>query len=131
MDFLTFYPKGRNVIIEFVPDKYINWQPQTESDIPEKLEQVGKVIEQLKSYCLQNNISQMIVLDCDKAIHFEKINYVLMCKFITRIHEKHPDHDDILRRIEIQHCHPAIKAIMDASRPLLPKRVVNILHISK
>ncbi len=45
MDFLTFYPKGRNVIIEFVPDKYINWQPQTESDIPEKLEQVGKVIE--------------------------------------------------------------------------------------
>lgn len=128
-DFLVFYPKGKNLFIEFVPDKYLDWQPVIETDIPSKVSEVGKIITELKEYCKTNGISQVIVIDCDKAVQFDRINYVLACKLVTAIHERFPDHEGILKRIEVRHCHPAIKTIVNSCKPLVPKRVSSIFQV--
>lgn len=128
-DFLVFYPKGKNLFIEFVPDKYLDWQPVIETDIPNKVSEVGKVITELKEYCETNKINQVIVIDCDKAVQFDRINYVLACKLVTAIQERFPDTKGILTRIEIRHCHPAIKTIINSCKALIPKRVSSIFQV--
>lgn len=129
MDFLVFYPKGKNLFIEFIPDKYIGWQPVTEKDISEKVSEVGDIITELKDYCKANKVDQVIVIDCDKAIQFDSINYVLACKLVNGIQARFPDHENILKRIEIRHCHPAIRSIVNTCKPLLPKRVSSIFQV--
>lgn len=129
MDFLIFYPKGRNLFIEFIPDKYVLWQPRTESEIHEKIEELVPLIKELRSYCDLHNTSQIFIIDCDKALEFDRINYVLACKMVSELNEKHPDPNDILKRIEVRHCHPAITAIFNSSKVLLPKKVADIFRL--
>lgn len=129
MDFLTFYPKGRNIFIEFIPDKYIAWQPMTEDDISKKIKEIVPVILELRNYCKRNNISQIIVIDCDKALEFDRLNYVLACKMVNVLNEKYPDPDENLKRVEVRHCHPAIASIFNSSKILLPRKVADIFHL--
>lgn len=129
MDFLTFYPKGRKMFIEFIPDKYIAWQPMTEDDISKKIKEIVPMILELRSYCSQNKISQIIVIDCDKALEFDRLNYVLACKMVNILNEKYPDHEEILKRVEVRHCHPAIASIFNSSKILLPRKVTDIFHL--
>lgn len=129
MEFLTFYPKGKNLFIEFIPDKYISWQPNTEDDIQKKVVEIVPVIEELRRFCREKNVSQIIIIDCDKAVNFDKLNYVLTCKMIEIITRNYPDPDDILKKIEVRHCNSAITAIYNSSKVLLPKNVSNIFHL--
>lgn len=129
MDFLTFYPKGKNLFIEFVPDKYIHWQPSTEDDTLDKVKEIAPVIDELRNYCKSRGIYQIIVIDCDKAIHFDRLNYVLACKMITVLTRDYPDPDDILKRVEVRHCNQAITAIYNSCKILLPKKVADIFHL--
>jgi hypothetical protein len=129
MDFLTFYPKGKNIFIEFIPDKYINWQPNTENDISTKIREVVPRINELRDYCRTRGISQVIIIDCDKAIQFDRLNYVLACKMITLLTREYPDPDNTLKRVEVRHCNQAITAIYNSSKILLPKKVVDIFHL--
>lgn len=129
MDFLTFYPKGKNLFIEFIPDKYITWQPNTEDEIQKKLTDIVPVINELRDYCRTRGINQVIVIDCDKAINFDRLNYVLMCKTITILTRDYPDPDNILKRVEVRHCNQAITAIYNSSKVLLPKKVSDIFHL--
>jgi hypothetical protein len=129
MDFLTFYPKGKNLFIEFIPDKYINWQPNTENDISTKIKEVAPIVNELREYCKTRGIYQIIIVDCDKAIQFDKLNYVLVCKMITLLTREYPDPSDTLKRVEVRHCNQAITAIYNSSKILLPKKVVDIFHL--
>lgn len=129
MDFLTFYPKGRNLLIEFIPDKYISWQPSNENQIEEKIQEIIPVITDLRSFCRNKGMSQIIIIDCDKAINFDRLNYVLTCKMISILTDDYPDPDEILKRIEVRHCNPALTAIYNSSKVLLPKKVSDIFHL--
>jgi hypothetical protein len=129
MDFLTFYPKGKNLFIEFIPDKYINWQPNTENDIKSKIEDIVPIINELRDYCRTRGISQVIVIDCDKAIQFDRLNYVLACKMVTVLTRDYPDPSEVLKRVEVKHCNQAITTIYNSSKILLPKKVVDIFHL--
>lgn len=129
MDFLVFYPKGKNIFIEIVPDKLLDWQPKTEDEIETKIEELFPVISQLKDYSFQNKIDQIIILDCDKAVQFDRLNYVLLCKMISRLHDKHPDKENVLKRIEVRHCNSAITGIYNASKSLLPKKITDIFYL--
>ena len=62
MDFLVFYPKGKNIFIELIPDKLVNWQPKTENDIDTKVKELFPLISQLKDYSLKNKVNQIIIL---------------------------------------------------------------------
>jgi hypothetical protein len=129
MDFLTFYPKGKNMFIELIPDKLIAWQPKTENEIDEKIRDVSPLIDKMKDYCDKHSVTLIMIIDCDKAIYFDKLNYVLACKLVSRLTQKHPDNNNLLRRIEIRHCNSAVSGIYNASKPLLPKRITDIFHI--
>lgn len=129
MDFLVFYPKGKNIFIELIPDKLVGWQPKTEDEIDTKVKEVEPLILQLKNYCLNNKVNQIIIIDCDKAVQFDKLNYVLVCKLVSKIQEKHPDDENILTRIEMRHCNSAVTGIYNASKSLLPKRITDIFYL--
>ncbi len=129
MDFLIFYPKGKNLFIEFLPDKYIKWQPCTENEIAEKIKEVVPLIQELRGYCQLHNTSQIFIIDCDKALEFDRLNYVLACKMVSILNEEYPDPENTLKRIEVRHCHPAITAIFNSSKVLLPKKISDIFHL--
>jgi len=129
MDFLTFYPKGKNLFIEFIPDKYVSWQPSTEEQITDKIEAVAPLISELREYCRTRGITQVIIIDCDKAIQFDKFNYVLACKMVTLLTRKYPDPNDTLKRIEVRHCNQAITGIYNSCKVLLPKKLSDIFHL--
>lgn len=129
MDFLVFYPKGKNIFVEIIPDKLVEWQPKTEDDIQPKLEDLFPLISQLKDYSVQNKLDHIIIIDCDKAIQFDRLNYVLLCKFISKMTEKHPDKENVLKRIEVRHCNSAITGIYNASKNLLPKKITDIFYL--
>ncbi len=129
MDFLSFYPKGKHMYIEMVPDKLVNWQPKTEDEIKDKIKEVSPLIEQLRSYCESRGIRQTMIIDCDKAINFDKLNYILVCKLVTELTLLYPDPKNTLSKIELRHCNSAIAGIYTASKPLLPKKVTEIFHV--
>lgn len=129
MDFLVFYPKGKNMYIEIIPDKLVNWQPKTEDEIDKKIDEVSPVIEKVRDHCDTNHLSQNIIIDCDKAIYFDKLNYVLICKLVRELTNKYPDKTNNLKKIEVRHCNSAISGIYTASKPLLPKKITEIFHL--
>lgn len=129
MDFLVFYPKGKNIFVEVIPDKLVQWQPKTEEEIQTKIEELSPLISQLKDYSLKNKVKQIMILDCDKAVQFDRLNYVLLCKMITKLTEKHPDDENVLSRIEVRHCNSAITGIYNASKSLLPKKITDIFYL--
>lgn len=129
MDFLVFYPKGKNIFIEIVPDKIITWQPNTEAEVYEKIKELSPLIDQVKEYSEENSVTQIMILDCDKAIQFDRLNYVLLCKLVSELTKKHPDKNNLLKRIEVRHCNAAITGIYNASKPLLPKKITDIFHL--
>ena len=129
MDFLTFYPKGRHMYVEMVPDKIIQWQPNTEEEINDKIKEVSPVVEKLRNYCESRGIQQTVIIDCDKAIYFDRLNYILMCKFVNELAKRFPDPKNTLSKIELRHCNSAVSGIYSASKPLLPKKITEIFHV--
>lgn len=129
MDFLSFYPKGKHMYVEIVPDKLVHWQPTTEDEIQDKVKEVSPIIEQLRNYCESRGIYQTMIIDCDKAINFDKLNYILVCKLVTELNRLYPDPKNTLRRIELRHCNSAVSGIYSASKPLLPKKITEIFHV--
>jgi hypothetical protein len=129
MDFLTFYPKGKHMYIEMVPDKIIQWQPKNEDELKDKLKEASPVVERLRGYCEKRGIDQTVIIDCDKAIYFDRLNYILVCKFVNELTKMHPDPNNTLKRIELRHCNSAVAGIYNASKPLLPKKITEIFHV--
>lgn len=130
MDFLKFYPKGKNLIIEIIPDKYVGWQPITEDEIQSKIDELSPTVSELLVYCKSNNMNEIILLDFDKAIHFDKINYILLCKIIKILTDKFFDDDEkILKKVELRHCNETIVKIYSTVKGALPNSIVKILEV--
>lgn len=127
-DFLKVYPKGRVMVIEIIVDKYINWQPKTDEEVQVKSVELAKIVEEMREYCRSRGITQTIVFDCDKALEFDRLNYVLACKLVSVLTRDYDDPDHTLKRIEIHRCHPAIITIYNSAKVLLPKCIANIFH---
>ncbi len=128
MDFLKFYPKGKNLIIEIIPDNYISWQPVKEADIEQKSSELIPIIEQLISYCKTHRMQEIIIIDFDKAIHYDKINYVLLAKLVHNLTVLFPE-DGILKSIELRHCSEAVTTIYKSIKRALPSSITNILNV--
>lgn len=78
MKFMKFYHMGNSTVVEIYPDEYIKWQPVTEDEIQYKV----KILESI-SKRIQKNI--IIIIDCDKMVHYDKVNYVLLKKMISYV----------------------------------------------
>ncbi len=127
MDFLKFFPRGRKLIIEFIPDAYIHWQPVKNDDIEGKASELYRVIKGVNSYCESHDMDQIIIIDCDKTIQYNKINYVLLCKLVNKMCSYFSK--TRLVKIEIRHCNPIIEKFCNASKSLLVKSIADILTV--
>jgi hypothetical protein len=125
MDFLTLYPLGRNLFIEILCDKYVTWQPQTAEQLDARLDDITKIISELKQYCAERDMFQVAIINFNKAIQFDKINYVLAAKMCSRLIERFPD--TLLKRVEFQHANPIIHTIYESVQFLLPKKLTRII----
>jgi hypothetical protein len=129
MDFLKFYPKGRNLIIEIITDKYVCWQPTIEDEITSKIDEISPIVAELLQYCKTNNMNEIILLDFDKAIQFDKINYILLCKIIKILTDKFVDDEKTLKKVELRRCNETIVKIFNTMKGALPNSIVKILEV--
>jgi len=128
MDFLVLYPRGKNLFIEIVCDSYIKYQPRTESELDQKATELIPVIQELREYCIKNSLVQIVIINFEKAIYFEKINFILTAKLVKKLSETFPDTP--LKRIEFHHVSPVIKTIYDTVKGILPKNIKDVIIIS-
>lgn len=129
-DFLKFYPvikNGKKLVIEFIIDKFIFWQPMTTKQVDEKIREIFPVFCQLNTYCDDRDLDVVCVVDCDKALNYQRLNYVLLCEFISKLCEIFEN--TRLSRIEIKHCHTAILLLYNSSLPLIPESIRGIFNI--
>jgi hypothetical protein len=128
MDFVLLYPRGKTLFIEIVCDKYIAWQPLTEHDIDTKVKEVLPIIIELKEYCETRGLSQNVIINFEKAIHFEKINFLLTAKLVRAISVVFPEHT-LLKKIEFHHVSQTLKTIYDTVKCILPKKIKDVISI--
>lgn len=128
MDFLVLYPRGKNLFIEIVCDSYIKYQPRTETELDDKVSEIVPVIQELKEYCIKNSLNQIVIINFEKAIYFEKINFILTAKLVKKLSETFPD--TLLKRIEFHHVSPVIKTIYDNVKGILPKNIKDVIIIT-
>lgn len=128
MDFLVLYPRGKNLFIEIVCDSYITYQPRTETELDDKVSEIVPVIQELKEYCIKNSLNQIVIINFEKAIYFEKINFILTAKLVKKLSETFPD--TLLKRIEFHHVSPVIKTIYDTVKGILPKNIKDVIIIT-
>lgn len=106
MKFMKLYHVNETSLLEIFPDEYIKWQPITETEISEKIIIFSKVSERLRKKCL-------VVIDCDKAIYFDKVNYVLLEKMISSI--------DFPLSVIMKNCNDSLKRIINSLK--IPKNI--------
>ena len=106
MKFIRLYNVNKSSVLEIFVDEYIKWQPKTEYEIPEKMIQFKKVCDRIQDKCI-------ILIDCDKAIYFDKVNYILIEKMISNIH--------VNLAVIIKNCNPQIKNLVNSLK--IPKNI--------
>lgn len=107
MKFIHLYHVEQTSVIEIFPDEYIKWQPTTDSDIDEKISHFTKVSNRLRQKCL-------VVIDCDKAIYFDRVNYILLEKLIS--------HVSINIAVIFKNCNDGLKRIINSLK--IPKNII-------
>jgi hypothetical protein len=127
MDWITLYPRGKNLLIEIVCDTYISWQPRTEAELALKVEQITPIVAELKAYCASRGLTQTVIVNFEKAIHFEKVNFILAAKMVRSLSELFPE--TCLKRIEFHHVSPVLKTIYDTVKGILPKVIKDIISL--
>lgn len=78
MKFIRLYHLGNSTVVEIFPDMYIEWQPKTEQEIKTKLNEFKHVEQRIQKKCV-------VVIDCDKTIYIDKLNFILLLKMIDGI----------------------------------------------
>jgi hypothetical protein len=78
MKFIRLYHLGNCSVVEVFPDEYIKLQPHTDDSISIFLKQFENIERRIQKKCV-------VLIDCDKAIHFDKINFILLIKMIHNI----------------------------------------------
>lgn len=77
MKFIKLYHLNNSTVIEVLPDNYVEWQPKTFDQIDEKLAEFSVVAQRIQKKCV-------VVIDCDKTVHFDRINFVLLNELLQR-----------------------------------------------
>lgn len=93
-------------VVELFPDEYIQWQPKNTIEIEDKILQFSDVTKRIRHVCL-------VVVDCDKAIHYDKLNYVLLEELISHI--------DKNIAVIMKNCNSQLKNIVNSMR--IPKNI--------
>lgn len=127
MEFILLYPRGKMLFIEIVCDKYIHWQPKTDEELTVKVNELVPIVEELKEYCMTRGLNQTVIVNFEKAIHFEKVNFLLAAKMVSKLSEIFPD--TLLKKIEFHHVSPVLKTIYDTVKGVLPKSIKDGISI--
>ncbi len=101
--FLKISTSGEFTIIEVFPDMYVKWQPVTESQVGEK---VSLLESKLKPVLKGKKF--LLVIECDRAIFFDKINFVLLSKMSEYLTVPVP--------VIMRHCGPHLKELVSRVR---------------
>ena len=107
MKFIKLYHVKQTSVIEIFPDEYIKWQPTTDSEIEKKMSHFSRISTRLRQKCI-------IVIDCDKAIYFDRINYILLEKMISHI--------NINIAVIFKNCNEGLKRIINSIK--IPKNII-------
>jgi hypothetical protein len=127
MEFILLYPRGKNLFIEIVCDTYIPWQPRTEEELTVKVNELVPVVTELKEYCMSRGLNQIVIVNFEKAIHFEKLNFLLAAKMVRKLSEMFPD--TLLKKIEFHNVSPVLKTIYDTMKGIIPRRIKDVISI--
>lgn len=114
MKFIRLYHLGNCSVVEIFPDEYIKIQPNTFENIPEFMKLFKKVESRIQKNCV-------VVVDCDKTVYFDKINFIVLIKMIHNI--KFP------LIVIMKNCNYAVKKIIESLD--IPKNIrvyFNDLH---
>lgn len=95
---MKFYHMGNSTVVEVFPDEYIKWQPVTEDDIPSKIQMFENVSRRIQKKIL-------VIVDCDKMVHFDKVNYILLKKMVSGI--------DFPLIVIMKNCNNKIKTLIE------------------
>lgn len=101
MKFIRLYNIDKTSVVEIFPDEYVHWQPKNMSEIDEKLSQFSNVTKRLRDVCL-------VIVDCDKAIQYDKLNYVLLEELIS--------HVDKNIAVIFKNCNDTLKKIVNSMK---------------
>jgi hypothetical protein len=128
MDFLLCNPKKKEdtLYIEIIADKYIKNQPLTETDVNNKVREYVPIIQKIHEYPLKNLI---IIIDCDKALEYQRINFVLGCKLVYKLYSYFGE-DYLPDKIHVIHSNTFILSMYTGMRPLLPQSVLRLVTFS-
>lgn len=95
--FLRLHHAPDVTVIEVFPDEYIKWQPLVREDIPKK-------IETLKKLPLRKKF--VVVIECDRALFFDRINFVLLSEMAKHATTAIP--------VILKHCGPHLRRIVES-----------------
>lgn len=128
MEFLLCNPnKDDNTLyVEIISDKYILEQPITDADVNTKVTEYVPIIQKLSEYPLGKLV---IVIDCDKALEYQKINFALACRLITKLCTYFGD-GYLPDKIHVIHSNTIILSLYTGMRPLLPKSILKLIQFS-
>lgn len=106
MKFIRLYHVDKTSVVEIFPDEYLHWQPKNIHEIDDKLSQFLHVTNRIRNACL-------VIIDCDKAIQYDKLNYVLLEEMISHI--------DKSIAVIMKNCNTQLKNLVNSLR--IPKNI--------
>jgi len=122
MSFIKIYRDHatNRVYLEFIPDEYIKTQPINDADYKEKIKEYEKMTEFINAM----DGSHYFVVDCDKMIRIDKINFIYIAKATNALFTKYHDQGH-LDGIQVIHSSPLIKKIYSGFKRILPQAIID------
>jgi hypothetical protein len=110
-------------------DDYVkNIQPKTPEEISVVYERILPEIEAFNTLCVNNKMIQVIVIDMNKGLNYEKFNFVTtgpLCKLFANRFEGF----GLLEAIELRNVHQMAISIWNASKIFIPKELRNLIFV--
>jgi hypothetical protein len=116
MKFARLYHLGNCSVIEIFPDEYVKLQPVTFNDVPKFMKLFKSVETRIQRKCV-------VVIDCDKTVYFDKINFVILLEMIQVV--KFP------LIVIMKNCNDSLKKVIESIGSSVPKNIrvyFNDLH---
>ena len=126
MEFIKFFPVDKKLYIEITMDKYVETQPLNTKQVEERVKEWSKQVRMINSYTEKNGFNeQLIIIDMDKAINCQKLNYTLLAKVIHGLLESIGD--QFHRKVYVTHANATVISLYSGLKPLLPEVITNVI----
>ena len=126
MEFIKFFPVDKKLYIEFTIDKYIETQPLTTKQVDERVKEWSKQVCMLNSYTERNGFTeQIVIVDMDKAINCQKLNYTLLAKAMHGLLDSIGD--KFHRKVYVTHANATVLSLYSGLKPLLPEVITKVI----